>query len=73
MAQEKVEAPIPGKVITIECKVGDTVEEGDIICYIESMKMENPIIAPVAGTITELKAAEGDVVETGGLLAIIEC
>ena len=73
MAQEKVEAPIPGKVITIECKVGDAVEEGDIICYIESMKMENPIVAPVAGTITELKAAEGDVVETGGLLAIIEC
>jgi len=73
LAQEKVEAPIPGKVITIECKVGDTVEEGDIICYIESMKMENPIVAPVAGTITELKAAEGDVVETGGLLAIIEC
>ena len=73
MAQEKVEAPIPGKVLTIECKVGDSVEEGDIICYIESMKMENPIVAPVAGTITELKAAEGDVVETGGLLAIIEC
>ena len=73
MAQEKVEAPIPGKVITIECKVGDTVEEGDIICYIESMKMENPIVAPVAGKITELKATEGEVVETGGLLAIIEC
>lgn len=72
MAQENVEAPIPGKVISIECKVGDTVQEGDVICYIESMKMENPIVAPVAGKITELKATEGEVVETGGLLAIIE-
>jgi biotin carboxyl carrier protein len=73
LAQENVEAPIPGKVISIECKVGDDVQEGDVICYVESMKMENPIVAPVAGKITELKAAEGDVVETGGLLAIIEC
>jgi len=72
LAQENVEAPIPGKVISIECKVGDTVQEGDVICYIESMKMENPIVAPVAGKITELKATEGEVVETGGLLAIIE-
>ena len=72
MAQENVEAPIPGKVISIECKVGDTVQEGDVICYVESMKMENPIVAPVAGKITELKATEGEVVETGGLLAIIE-
>ena len=73
MAKENLEAPIPGKVLSVECQVGDDVEEGDIICYVESMKMENPIVATVAGKIVELKAAEGDVVETGSVLAVIEC
>ena len=72
MAQEVVEAPITGTVISVEVKVGDTVEEGDAILYIESMKMENPILAPVAGKITEIKVAEQQVVETGDVLAIIE-
>ena len=72
MAQEVVEAPITGTVISVEVKVGDTVEEGDAILYIESMKMENPILAPVAGKIAEIKVAEQQVVETGSVLAIIE-
>ena len=72
MAQETVEAPITGKVISVEVKAGDAVQEGDVICYIESMKMENPIIAPVDGTIKEIKVAVGQVVETGNLIAIIE-
>jgi len=72
LAQEIVEAPITGTVISVEVKVGDTVEEGDVILYIESMKMENPILAPVAGTIAEIKASKEQVVETGNVLAVIE-
>ena len=72
MAQEIVEVPITGKITSVEVKVGDVVQEGDVICYIESMKMENPILAPVAGKITEIKVAAGQVVETGNLIAIIE-
>jgi biotin carboxyl carrier protein len=72
LAQEVVEAPITGKVISIEVKVGDKVEEGDVILYIESMKMENPILTPVDGTIAEIKVAVEQVVETGVVLAIIE-
>ena len=72
MAQEVVEAPITGKVISIEVKVGDKVEEGDVILYIESMKMENPILAPVAGSIAEIKDETEQVVETGNQLAVIE-
>ena len=72
MAQEIIEAPITGKVISVEVKVGDVVQEGDVVCFIESMKMENPILAPVAGTITEIKASVEQVVETGNLIAIIE-
>jgi biotin carboxyl carrier protein len=56
----------------VNVKVGDEVQEGDILCLIESMKMENPILAPVAGTITEISISVGDAVETGALVAIIE-
>ncbi len=72
MAQEIVEVPITGKLTSVEVEVGDEVQEGDVICYIESMKMENPILAPVAGKITEIKVSAGEVVETGNLVAIIE-
>ncbi len=72
MAQEIIEAPIAGKIISVEVKAGDTVQEGDVICYIESMKMENPILAPLAGTITEIKVSVGETVETGKLITIIE-
>ncbi len=72
MAQEAIEAPITGTVISIEVSVGDKVEEGDVLLYIESMKMENPILAPVGGTVTEIKVAAQQVVETGNPLATIE-
>ena len=72
MAQEIVEVPITGKIISVDVKVGDAIQEGDVICFIESMKMENPILAPVAGTITEIQVTVGEVVETGNTIAIIE-
>lgn len=72
MAQEIIEVPITGKIIGIEVKVGDKVKEGDVICYIESMKMENPILTPVTGTVTKIEVSVGQVVETGNLIAIIE-
>ncbi|MBI2849601.1 MAG: acetyl-CoA carboxylase biotin carboxyl carrier protein subunit [Chloroflexi bacterium] len=72
MAKEVIEVPITGKILSVECKVGETVKEGDVICYIESMKMENPILAPVAGKVTEIQISVGQVVEAGKLLATIE-
>lgn len=72
MAQEIIEVPITGKITSVEVKVGDVVQEGDVICIIESMKMENPILAPVVGTITEIKVSAGEMVETGNIIAIIE-
>ena len=72
MAQENVEAPITGKIISVEVKVGDVVKEGDTLCLLESMKMENPILAPVGGKITQVDLSPGQVVSTGNLLAVIE-
>ena len=72
MPKETVEVPITGKIISVESKVGDAVKEGDVICYIESMKMENPILSPVAGKITQIEVSVGQVVQAGKLLATIE-
>jgi biotin carboxyl carrier protein len=72
LAQEIVEAPITGTVISVEVNVGDKVSEGDVLLYIESMKMENPILAPVDGTVSEINVAAEQVVETGAHLITID-
>ena len=72
MAQETVEFPITGKITSVNVKQGDKVAEGDILCMLESMKMENPILAPVAGTVAKIELAVGQVVGVGDQVAIIE-
>ncbi len=72
MAQEIVEVPIAGKIISISIKAGDTVQEGDTICIIEAMKMENPILAPVSGRIREINIKENQIVAAGNAIATIE-
>lgn len=72
MPLERVEFPMPGKIISVNTTVGSKVEEGDTICVLESMKMENPIVAPVSGKIKEMKLSTRQVVEGGDLVAVIE-
>ena len=72
MAKEVVEFPITGKVVEVNVKEGDKVKEGDVLCMLESMKMENPIVSPVDGTVTEINLKAGQVVEAGDTVAVIE-
>jgi len=72
LAQEKVEFPITGKITSINVKAGDTVKEGETICLIEAMKMENPILSPVSGKVSQMDVSVGQVVEVGQLVAVIE-
>jgi biotin carboxyl carrier protein len=72
MAQENVQVPITGKIISVNVKAGDTVQEGDIICVLESMKMENPILAPTGGTIAQIGVAADQTVKPGDTIAVIE-
>ncbi len=72
MAQEIVEVPLTGKIISVNVKPGDEVKEGDVLCLLESMKMENPILAPVNGTVTQIEIEVEQVVKPGGIIAIIE-
>ncbi len=67
-----VEAHITGTVWKIEVKVGDTVQEGDTVLILESMKMEMPVEAEDEGTVTEIKCQEGQSVSEGDTLVVLE-
>ena len=72
MALEIIEAPIPGKILSVNVTPGSLVNEGDTICVIEAMKMENPILSPVTGSVTEVKVSPDQIVKTGQVLAVIQ-
>jgi len=72
MAQEVIEAPLPGKILQVNVTVGNTVEEGGVICTIEAMKMENPILSPVRGSVIEVAVSPEQIVKTGEKIAVIE-
>jgi biotin carboxyl carrier protein len=55
----KIVAPIPGVVMSIDVKVGDTLKVGDRMLVLEAMKMENNIVCETAGTITALNITVG--------------
>ena len=73
MALEIIEVPITGKIVAIKVSAGSQVNEGDIICTLESMKMENPILSHVSGTVKEVKVSPAQVVKAGEVIATIEC
>jgi biotin carboxyl carrier protein len=72
MTQEVIEAPLPGKILGVNVAVGNTVDEGGIICIIEAMKMENPIVSPVKASVIEVAVSPGQTVKTGQKIAVIE-
>jgi len=72
MAQEVIEAPLPGKIVRVDVTVGNSVEESGVICIIEAMKMENPILSPVKASVIEVAVSPGQVVKTGEKIAVIE-
>jgi len=67
-----VSASMPGKVVTVEVKVGDTVEEGETILILEAMKMQNEVTAPISGTVTAVHCEDGVNVEANVPLVVIE-
>ena len=67
-----VTAPMVGKILRVEKKVGDRVEEDEVIIVMEAMKMEIPIVAPASGVVKELKVEAGQAVEADQPLAEIE-
>ncbi|MDR1392119.1 MAG: biotin/lipoyl-binding protein [Clostridiales bacterium] len=68
----KVIAPMPGNIISVNVKNGVSINSGDVICVLESMKMENEICAPKSGKIVTINISNGDSVKTGDILVVIE-
>ncbi|MDR2944470.1 MAG: sodium-extruding oxaloacetate decarboxylase subunit alpha [Methanosarcinales archaeon] len=67
-----VVSSMQGMILSIKTKVGAHVNEGDAICIIEAMKMENAVNSPRSGIVKEIIVAEGDTVSGGDALMIIE-
>jgi glutaconyl-CoA decarboxylase len=62
---------MPGSVLRLKVKVGDSVNEGDVLLILEAMKMENEVTAPKAGVITAISVAAGTNVNTGDPMVVI--
>ncbi|MFQ6079489.1 MAG: acetyl-CoA carboxylase biotin carboxyl carrier protein subunit [Thermodesulfobacteriota bacterium] len=71
MATE-VTVPMVGKIISLQVKVGDQVNENDQIATLEAMKMEMPVVAPVGGVVKEIKVEAGQEIDAETVIAIIE-
>jgi acetyl-CoA/propionyl-CoA carboxylase biotin carboxyl carrier protein len=69
---DMLESPLQGNMWKVLVKQGDTVAEGQILCIIEAMKMENEITAHKAGRIAELPIAEGEPIAAGAPIATIK-
>ena len=64
-------APLPGVIVEVSVKVGDTVKQGQQVAVLEAMKMENAIEAESAGTVTAIHVSKGDSVLEGAPVVTI--
>ena len=69
---DEIHAEMVANVWKVVAKAGDTVEEGDTLVILESMKMEIPVIAESDGVVQQIAVNEGDVVQEGDLIAVVE-
>ena len=66
-----VSAPMPGKVLSVNVKVGDAVKAGDVLMILEAMKMQNEIMAPADGTISDVRVSANQTVSTGDVMIVL--
>ena len=71
-AQINLRSQIPGKVVSIEVTIGDKVKKGDVVCVLESMKMQVSVKSHKDGEVKNLKIKEGNSVNKNDILAEIE-
>ena len=70
--EKSILAPMPAKIIKVNCKAGERVRRGDLLMVLEAMKMENEILSPADGVIKEVRVAEGVTVSHDETLMVFE-
>ena len=70
-ASEDLVSPLQGTILKLAVEKDAEVAEGDLVCVIEAMKMENEITAHKAGVVSELAVREGEPVTSGATIAVI--
>jgi acetyl-CoA/propionyl-CoA carboxylase biotin carboxyl carrier protein len=68
----RITAEMQGTILSVDVSEGETVSEGDVVCVLEAMKMENDVVAPAGGTVASVPAREGDSVDMGDTLVVLE-
>lgn len=72
MARIEAKSEVMGVVAAVEGKVGDRIEGGSTIMFIESMKMQIPVLVEDAGTLKHVLVKVGDTVSEGQIVALLE-
>ena len=67
-----VMSPMPGAIVSISVKEGQTVVDGQDLCVIEAMKMQNEVRSHGAGRISAIRVSVGDTVASGQVLVTLE-
>ena len=67
----EIKSPLPGTILELHCKVGDTIGIGQKVIMLEAMKMENNIESDKAGVVKEIRVSKGDAVMEGDVLIVI--
>jgi propionyl-CoA carboxylase alpha chain len=71
LATGSLVAPMPATVVRVDVAVGDRVEAGQPLLWLEAMKMQHEVVAPADGIVTSLSVAPGSQVELGTVLAVV--
>lgn len=69
---ETINAPMPGNIVNVQVKAGDTVTKGQVLLVLEAMKMENEIMSPRDGVIAGVHVSKGESVDSGKLLISLQ-
>ena len=69
---ETVSCPMPGTIVSVNVKAGQSVKKGDILIVLEAMKMENEIMAPHDAKVAAVMVSKGESVETGTPLVSLQ-
>ncbi len=68
----KIDAPMPGTVVSVAVNKGQSVKRGDVLIVLEAMKMENEICAPQDGTVVSVNCSKGETVDSGKTLLTLD-